>query len=58
MAGVDLHGHLAGILSLAMKAKKPLSESGFPVESIKLVAGTRNHLYRTTYLNRRGQSAD
>jgi site-specific DNA recombinase len=37
---IDLHGHLAGILSLATKAGKPLSESGFPVESTKLVAGT------------------
>jgi hypothetical protein len=27
------------ILSLATKAKKPLTESGFPVESIKMVAG-------------------
>ena len=40
---IDLHGHLAGILSLATKAKKPLGESGFPVESIKLVAGAGNH---------------
>ena len=40
---IDLHGHLAGILSLAIKAKKPLGESGFPVESVKLVAGTCNH---------------
>jgi DNA invertase Pin-like site-specific DNA recombinase len=39
---VDLHGHLAGILSMATKAKKPLDESGFPVESIKLVAGACN----------------
>jgi site-specific DNA recombinase len=37
---IDLHGHLAGILSLATKAKKPLGESGLSVESIKLVAGT------------------
>lgn len=40
---IDLHGHLAGILSLAAKTKKPLSrplrESDFPVESTKLVAG-------------------
>jgi hypothetical protein len=36
---IDLHGHLAGILSLATKAKRPLGESGFFVESIKLVAG-------------------
>jgi hypothetical protein len=36
---IDLHGHLAGILSLATKAKRPLSESGLPVEYTKLVAG-------------------
>lgn len=44
--GVDLHGALAGILALAANAKKPLDESGFPVESVKLVAGARNHRYR------------
>jgi site-specific DNA recombinase len=37
-----LHGHLASILSLATNAKKPLGESGFFVESVKLVAGARN----------------
>lgn len=37
---IDLHGHLAGILSLATKAKRPLGESGLPVEYTKLVAGT------------------
>ena len=36
---IDLHGHLAGILTLTGKTKKPLSESDFSVESIKLVAG-------------------
>jgi DNA invertase Pin-like site-specific DNA recombinase len=36
---IDLHGELAGILSLASNAKKPLKESDFCVESIKLVAG-------------------
>ena len=36
---IDLHGHLAGILSLATKAKRPLGESGLPVEYMKLVAG-------------------
>jgi hypothetical protein len=41
-----LHDHLAGILSLATKAKKPLGESGFPVESVKLVARpTTNFIY-------------
>jgi len=36
---IDLHGHLAGILSLATKARRPLNESGPDVASIKLVAG-------------------
>ena len=37
---IDLHGHLAGILSLATKAKRPLGESGLEVGYTKLVAGT------------------
>ena len=41
---IDLHGHLAGILSLATKAKRPLNESGLEMGYMKLVAGTRNHL--------------
>jgi site-specific DNA recombinase len=41
---IDLHGHLAGILSLATKAKRPLSESGTEMRYMKLVAGTRSHL--------------
>jgi site-specific DNA recombinase len=36
---IDLHGHLAGILSLATKAKRPLGESGLEVRYTKLVAG-------------------
>ena len=36
---IDLHGHLAGILSLATKAKRPLNESGPEVGYMKLVAG-------------------
>ncbi len=40
---IYLHGHLASILSLATKAKRPLSESGLEVGYMKLVAGTRNH---------------
>lgn len=35
---IDLHGHLAGILSLGAQTKKPLKESDFSVESTKLVA--------------------
>jgi hypothetical protein len=36
---VTLHAHLAGILSLATKAKRPLNESGPELAHIKLVAG-------------------
>jgi site-specific DNA recombinase len=36
---IDLHGHLAGILSLATKAGKPLNEAGAAIKSMKLVAG-------------------
>jgi site-specific DNA recombinase len=36
---IDLHGHLAGILSLATKAKRPLNESGLLIGYMKLVAG-------------------
>ena len=36
---VDLHGALAGMLSLAAQTKKPLKESDFSKESTKLVAG-------------------
>ncbi len=36
---IDLHGHLAGILSLATKAKRPLGESGLEIGYMKLVAG-------------------
>ncbi|MEQ8694504.1 MAG: recombinase family protein [Gammaproteobacteria bacterium] len=42
---IDLHGHLAGILSLAAQTKKPLGESDFSVRSTKLVAGGRYRLY-------------
>jgi hypothetical protein len=38
---ITLHGHLAGILGLAAKAKGPLVESGPVVECTKLVAGAR-----------------
>ncbi len=36
---IDLYGHLAGILSMATKAKRPLHESGPEVGYTKLVAG-------------------
>jgi hypothetical protein len=40
---IDLHGYLAGILSLETKAKRPLNESGPEIGYMKLVAGARNH---------------
>jgi site-specific DNA recombinase len=40
---ITLHGHLAGILGLAAKAKGPLDASGPSVECTKLVAGACNH---------------
>jgi site-specific DNA recombinase len=36
---VDLHGHLAGILSLANKSRKPLELNDPAIKSMKLVAG-------------------
>lgn len=41
---VDLHGALAGMLSLAAQTKKPLTKSDFSKESTKLVAVARNQL--------------
>ena len=38
---IDLHGHLAGILSLATKAKRPLGESGLPSWVYKIGCGGR-----------------
>jgi hypothetical protein len=40
---ITLHGDLAGILGLAVKAKGPLGESDPAVECTKLVAGAYNH---------------
>ena len=40
---IDLHGHIAGILAMAANTKKPPQKDGFSEESIKLVAGARNH---------------
>ena len=47
---VDLRGALAGILALAADGKKPATRGdGLDsfAEQVKVVAGTRNHLYRT-----------
>ena len=48
---VELRGELTGILALAADSRKPggLSATGL-AQQIKLVAGTRYHLYRTALL--------
>ena len=38
---IDLHSHLAGILSRATKAKRPLAESGLEVRYTKIGCGER-----------------
>jgi len=43
---VDLRGDLAAILAIATN-KKPAGELPDGLEQVKLVAGARNHLYRT-----------
>ena len=43
---IEIHGELAGILELCQKDKTP-GRSRASAEQIKLVAGARNHLYRT-----------
>ena len=40
---IDLHGDLAGILSLAANKDRPLDERDLSVRQVKVVAGTRNH---------------
>jgi DNA invertase Pin-like site-specific DNA recombinase len=56
---VELKGELAGILALAADSKKPgdLSAAGL-AEQIKMVAGTRNHLYRTSIAWQRAAPAN
>lgn len=45
---VELRGELAGILALAADSRKPGSHSATGLaQQIKMVAGARNHLYRT-----------
>lgn len=36
---IDLHGHLAGILSLTTKAKRPLHESGLEIGCMNWLRG-------------------
>ena len=45
---IDLEGALAGVLALATDDKRPLPASGLSVAVTTLVAGARNHLYRTS----------
>ncbi len=49
---IDLHGHLAGILSPATTAKRPLNESGLEMGYMKLVAGERNQRYLQAWRRR------
>lgn len=55
---IDIKGELAGILALCRDARmnKPgrLTTVGL-AEQIKMVAGERNHLYRTTVVHRGGK---
>jgi site-specific DNA recombinase len=44
---IDLYGDLAGILTLAARKDRPLDQSDPSVQQVKVVAGARNHLYRT-----------
>src|SRR5712692_586038 len=46
---IELAGDLAGILALTNGGKKPVT-TGRDGLQVTLVAGTRNHLYRTTVL--------
>ena len=43
---IELRGDLAGILNVTAKEKSPSFTDG-PVSQVEMVAGTRNHLYRT-----------
>ena len=44
---IELMGELAAILTLCQDSKKPAARVRDGLEQIKLVAGARNHLYRT-----------
>ena len=44
---IDLYGDLAGILTLAGKKDRPFDKNDLSVQQVKVVAGARNHLYRT-----------
>jgi site-specific DNA recombinase len=44
---IDLYGDLAGILTLAGKKNRPLGPNDQAIQQVKVVAGTRNPLYRT-----------
>jgi hypothetical protein len=43
MLEIDLHGDLAGILTLAGKKARPLDQDDLSVQQVKVVAGARNH---------------
>jgi DNA invertase Pin-like site-specific DNA recombinase len=50
---VDLYGELATILQFASGKEKPAAEVRDGLAQLKLVAGARNHLYRTVLIWRR-----
>jgi site-specific DNA recombinase len=49
---IELAGDLAGILALAAGSRKPVTADRDGLQ-VTLVAGTRNHLYRTHFHHRR-----
>ncbi len=50
---VDLYGELATILQFASGKEKPAAEIRDGLAQLKLVAGARNHLYRTILIWRK-----
>jgi site-specific DNA recombinase len=53
MLSIELHGALAGILSLATNGERPLQHSGLSVQEITLVAGACNTLCLLLFATRR-----
>ena len=46
----DLQGDIAHILTLTSESKKPAALGDGLIEQVKVVAGARNHLYRTLFV--------
>ena len=47
---INLYGDLAGILALAAKKDRPFDQNDPSIQQVKVVAGARNHLYRTKFI--------